>query len=299
MRITNRAGGRELGKLLKDHREQAGLTLRELADLVGWSPAHLCRLEAGNRGPATETEVVHFLACCGVSFKEVRALAKFCREANDRMGYWLCPAGPWMSDSLRSFIFHEATATRVVDYAPEVIPGVLQTEPYIQALFRREDIPDEGRQARVDARLERQKLLFRNQPAKFTFIMNEKALRLEVGNYRVMAEQLLAMMFFADQRNISIRVVPTSARHTALFGGPFIYLDYERNAPLVYLEHALGGSFVEEDDYVSAMCPLIRQVAKVALNEGESRLLIARLADEYDRAEGDWDDSRQVAQEQL
>lgn len=170
---------------------------------------------------------------------------------------------------------------------------------HIQALLSRENISTERRQARVQDRLQRQRILWRNRPAEFTFVINERALRLEVGDYRVMAEQLLAMLFFSDQRNITIRLVPSVARHHALFGGSFVCLGHERFSPLVYIEGALGGFFVEDAGYVAGYRSLLTDIAKVALDAEQSRLLIADLADQYDRAEGTWDDAWQVAQKQL
>ncbi|CRK61302.1 Putative DNA-binding protein [Alloactinosynnema sp. L-07] len=299
MGATNSAGGRELGDLLKAHRVAAGLTLIQLSERVGQSPPTLNRLELGKRGATSEIEVVHFLAACGASYQDVQRVTAFCREVNTDRGHWLCPSGQWMSDSMRSLIFHEASATRIANYQPEVIPGLLQTEPYIQALFTRKDLTDDFRAARVEARLQRQKILFRNRPARFTFFIHERALRLEVGDYRVMAEQLLAMLFFADRWNIGIRIVPSAARHESLFGGSFLYFGYERHRPLVFLDGAVTGVFLEDPEYVELHRSLIRQIAGVALDAEESRVLIATLADEYDRSEGKWDDAWRVAQEQL
>lgn len=299
MGARNRASVRELGDLLREHREAAGLTLRDVAPKLGRSIAHLHRIETGVRGCTSETEVVHYLASCGARYQDVERLVMVCREAADDRGYWLSPHGQWMTDSLRSLIFHEATAERCVSYEPEVIPGLLQTEPYIRALFAREDISEADRDAWVRARLERQRILFRNNPAKFTFFVHERALRLEVGDYRIMAEQLLAMVFFADQRNITVRVVPSATRHRGLFGGSFLLLAYPRFRSLVFLDGPVTGLFIEDPEYVAAYRSLFPQIAKAALSAGESRVLFAELADKHDRAEGSWDDECQVAQEQL
>lgn len=299
MGSRNRASARELGSRLQAYRDNAGLTLRDLAEKVGRSPRTFEPVGNGVPGAASESEVVYYLASCGASYEDVERLLQFCRDANDDRGYWLCPSGEWMSDSLRSLVFHESSANQAVNYQPEVIPGLLQTEPYIQALLSRENISTERRQARVQDRLQRQRILWRNRPAEFTFVINERALRLEVGDYRVMAEQLLAMLFFSDQRNITIRLVPSVARHHALFGGSFVYLGHERFSPLVYIEGALGGFFVEDAGYVAGYRSLLTDIAKVALDAEQSRLLIADLADQYDRAEGTWDDAWQVAQKQL
>lgn len=62
---------RHMPALLRTHRRSWGLTLREMADLLGFeSPAHVSRIEQGKRTPSTETA----LACTalfGVSVGEL------------------------------------------------------------------------------------------------------------------------------------------------------------------------------------------------------------------------------------
>lgn len=299
MGARNRAGARELGDLLRGYREAAGLTLRELGPKLGYSAACLHRLETGFRGTTTETEVVHYMAACGAHYEDVQRLIKACKDTNDDRGYWLCPLGQWIPDSLRSLIFHESQASHSVSYEPESIPGLLQTEPYARALFMGAGLPAERLESQVQARMERQRILFRNKPAKFTFFIHERALRMEVGDYRIMAEQLLAMVFFADQMNISIRVVPATARDRALFGGAFRLLGFAKYPTLAYMDGPVGGLFLEDAEYVAGYRSLNRRLATLALDAGESRSLLATLADEYDRSEGCWDDTWRVAKEQL
>ena len=62
---------RHMPTLLRTHRRSWGLTLEEMADLLGFeSPAHVSRIEQGKRTPSTETA----LACTalfGVSLQEL------------------------------------------------------------------------------------------------------------------------------------------------------------------------------------------------------------------------------------
>ena len=62
---------RHMPALLRTHRRSWGLTLREMADLLGFeSPAHVSRIEQGKRTPSTETA----LACTalfGVPLQEL------------------------------------------------------------------------------------------------------------------------------------------------------------------------------------------------------------------------------------
>ncbi|WP_436492671.1 helix-turn-helix domain-containing protein [Actinokineospora sp. HUAS TT18] len=296
MGVRNGAGSRELGDLLRVHREAAGLSLKALGARVGKSAPQLHRLEVGERGTTTEIEVVHYLASCGAKFQDVQRLVKFCREVNDPRGYWLCTHGQWVGDALRSLVFHESSAARSVSYEPELIPGLLQTETYMRTLLAPNAAPGADVQRSVQARIERQRILFRRSPATFTFLIHERALRTVVNNHQTMAEQLLALLFLADQWNVKIRVVPDG--HS--FGGSFRMFEFDhRYRTLTYLDNHVGGLFLQDKVHVDRYYDVLRWVAAVSLNAQESRKLLADIAAEHDRVGDCRNDSGQVAQEQL
>ncbi|CRK60309.1 Putative DNA-binding protein [Alloactinosynnema sp. L-07] len=295
MGLKNGAASRELGALLRKHREAAGLTLIQLGELVGRSAPSLFRLEVGERGSSTEVEVVHYLVACGAAFQDVQRLVRFSRELSDERGYWLCSHGEWMGDSLRSLVFHESSVARSLSYEPEVIPGMLQTEAYMRALLLPNVAPGADVERSVQARIERQCTLFRRNAAKFTFLVHERALRTVVNDRRTMAEQLLAMLFLADQWNIKIRIVPEGQS----FGGSFRIFEFDRFKTLVYLDNHVGGLFLQDKTHVESYTSVLRRVAAVALDAQDSRMLIADLAGEHDRVEDCRNDTGRVAQEQL
>ncbi|WP_436491760.1 helix-turn-helix domain-containing protein [Actinokineospora sp. HUAS TT18] len=293
--MNSRAGARELGELMRTYRKKARLTLRDLGEVVDRCPSHLHRLETGERGVTSELEFTLYLSSCGVSCREIEELIEFLRDANDRRGYWMCSGNEWMPDSLRTLTFHETQARRVVNYESNFIPGLLQTEAYTRALFSDEDLTEDTLEVRVRARQNRQKVQFVEKPGKFTYVINERALRLEVGDNRIMAEQLMAILFLSDQPNINVRVLPAAAGHRAIVGSHFVYLAHDEFQPLVYVETPLSGFIIEQKEKVEQHRDLFRKIAKIALDAKESRSLIAKLADEYDRTEGHWDDSWKVA----
>ncbi|HVK24932.1 MAG TPA: helix-turn-helix transcriptional regulator [Actinokineospora sp.] len=292
MGVTNGAGSRELGDLLRVHREAAGLSLKALGARIGKSPPQLHRLEVGERGTTTEIEVVHYLSSCGAKFQDVQRLVKFCREVNDPRGYWLCNHGEWIEDAFRSLAFHESAGSRSLSYEPEMIPGLLQTETYMRTLFA----AGANVERHVQARIERQRILFRRNAAKFTFLVHERALRAVVNDHHTMAEQTLALLFLGDQWNIKIRVVPDGH----CFGGSFRIFEFDnRYRTLAYLDNHVGGLFLQDKAHVNSYYDVLKQVAAVSLDAQESRMLIADIAGEHDRVGDCRNDSGQVAQEQF
>lgn len=293
IRESTTACGRELGRALRGHRERAGIRAWELARRVGWNATRISRVEAG-RAPVSEVDVVHYLTHCGVELAEITALLALCRQAG-HPGYWLAPHSPWLPDRLRSLIFHESTADQVVGYEAEVLPGLVQTEDYIRALLAAQGRVGEAATPWVRARLQRQVVLRR--AARFVFFLHERVLRTRVGDAGVMAGQLLALEGVADRPNVQVRVVPDTGGARSALGGSFLYLKYAEGRPLVFLDAAPGGFFLEEPGFVAPYRELVGDIGRVALGAGESRELLAIMASEVDPVEDAPDD--ELADQQL
>jgi transcriptional regulator with XRE-family HTH domain len=275
------AQARELGDELRQYREAMGLSCQVLADRLGWSVSKVSRIENALTG-ITELDVVRYAAHCGVDAGSIDALLDMCREPG--------ASGYWLTKRLSTLLFHENTAASSASYDPLVVPGLLQTEEYATALI------GDDRPWLVSARMERQRVL---HSRKFEFFIHEQALRLPVGDNRVMNEQLLKLVLVAELPKIRIRVVPASLGARSMLGGSFVLFRYDAYRPLVYLEHQFLGFFVEDQDYVATYRENLTRLSDVALGRGESREGLAALASEFDQPEVPRDVPDPLAEEQL
>jgi hypothetical protein len=206
-----------------------------------------------------------------------------------------------LEDSLNSLIYHEVTAGRSTIYEPQLVDGLLQTADYARARIAAEHWrSSEDVESCVRIRLERQEILQVRQPAQFTFFLflHEQALRLQVGNAVIMHEQMLNLVLLTLLEHVTVRVVPSLAGERSAFGGPFRLFEYAKHKPLVYLDNHVSGLFVEDQDFVEPYQALVPTISEVALDEGQSRQLIATLADEYDRG-SERDAGHRLEKEQL
>lgn len=276
-----RACYRELGAELCKRREAAGLTVRDLAQRSGWSPAKVSRIENG----LTEIDVVDlifYVGFCEVYRAQALDLIAMCRDAERKLGYWLSPHDEWLEDSLSSLIYHEATAHRSTSYSPNGVHGLLQTADYARSWIVKERWRSrENIEECVRIRLERQRVLHMRMPGQFTFFMHEQALHRQMGDSSIMHDQLLHVVLLALLDNVTVRVVPSAAE--AEFGGPFHLFEYAQHPPLVYLDNHTTGLFLEDPEFVTAYRELVPVLADAALNGEQSRQLIASLAGEHDR----------------
>ncbi|QWF80815.1 helix-turn-helix domain-containing protein [Amycolatopsis sp. CA-230715] len=274
---------REVGSELRKHRESADLSLRELAQKLGWSHASLSFIENGARPPSA-TDVARYLGGCGpVDQVDYEWLVKLAAEPD---GPGLVRSHePNLSTELRSLIVQESSATAITAYEPDVLEGLLQSENYAQELLHWGGMltPD-AIELRVKARMARQRLLHRRLPPQCTFFQQERALRAVIGDNQVMNEQILYLMLTGAQRHCVVRIVPDSAGPFSAWQA-FRVMDYDRFPSVVYTEGMTSGTFLEGPHDVVTHRSMLDKLDNAALDEGQSRAWLVDLAAAYDRAE--------------
>ncbi|HEY2763672.1 MAG TPA: helix-turn-helix transcriptional regulator [Pseudonocardiaceae bacterium] len=270
---------RELGDGLRQVMQRAGLTGREAAHLLGWSESWVSRLLSGKRG-ATELDVAAFLGVCRVKGAERDRLLALCQE--QRRPGWLQQHGSRLPKQLVTLIDHESRAVSYSDIQPMLVPGLLQTGEYARAVISRgANMPPEEVDDRVAARLARQNLFSRDRPPRFTFYLHESVLRTPVGGRAVMRDQLHHLLRMSTRSYLAIRVVPLSLGAHAATAGPFIFLEYAEFKPVVYLESETASLFLEKPEEIAAYRNVLEALAGTALGEGQSRELLASLANKF------------------
>jgi transcriptional regulator with XRE-family HTH domain len=288
---------RELGEELRKRRLAVGWTGGQLAEGTGWSATKVCRIETGQR-ELSMVELMQYLCTMRVPLGECKEVIQLCKDALINRGYWLSPHGEWLEDSLTSLIFHESTAAWLTIYDPQVVNGLLQTTDYARTWIASEPwrTPDDVERC-VLIRRERQRILYAPHPKRFSFFVHEQALRRQVGGAAILYQQLLKLNRLATRSHISLRVVPQSAGEHSAFRSPFRLFEYPENRPLVYLDSYSTGLFLDDPEYVGPFRRLVPVLSEVALGEGQSRELIATLANEY--GQGSELDADNLEEEQL
>lgn len=158
---------RELGDGLRQAMEAAGLTGKQAAGMLSWSPSFVSMLLTGKR-QASEVDIAAFLGVCRVKGAERDRLLALCRE-QDTPG-WFQQHGSRMPQQLVTLIDHENKAVAISEFEAAGVPGLLQTGEYARAVISRVvNVPPDEVNDRVAARLARQSLLSRDRPPRFAF----------------------------------------------------------------------------------------------------------------------------------
>ena len=235
------------GEMLRFYREQAGLSREDLADRAHVSVSTITAYETGWRVPTRPTvadiDAVPELHTGG-------ALARLWDQFEDGMKYQVFPAE--VQDWAETV---EPAAVTLRWFEPLVIPGLLQTEDYMRAIFStRFGVTSEGIEQRVAARRKRQEILARDEPPALWVILDEDVLGRPVGGRHVMLEQVNRLIDAAGQPKIRVEVIPASVgAHEGLYGGPFIFADFEDAPSVGYVETAVGGRPLKDRKDLSAL----------------------------------------------
>lgn len=276
---------RQLGRYLKELRESGGITIQAAARMLEWSTAKIWRIETGQvamRSHDVETMCRVYHAPGDLT----GALTGLARETKAR-GWWHA-YGDAVPAWFELYVGLEASAARLRQYEPELIPGLLQTKAYTYAFLRieRPDITADELHRRAAVKLQRQNLLNRRLPPapRLEVILSEAVLRRPIADRQAMAGQLHHLVSLGPELpNVSIRVLPLSAGPTrASIGGPFVILDFgEDEPPTVYSEGVTGALYLDKPAEVGAYDDIWQTVVRQSLDAGQSNSLIESIAEEY------------------
>lgn len=237
----------------------------------------------------SEVDAAIYLTYCGVRKSELDAILDLVREPDT--GTWLQEHGTRLPDELRTLVYHETTATSIAYYQPLNVPGLLQTEDYARAVFEFANVlPQDKIPLAVQTRLELQGILRRQNPPDCVFYLYETGLRAKVGSNRVMHEQLMWLVFLTSRPQHQIRVLPAACGQLGALAGPFMLMSFSGHAPVLYVQGLTTSLFLETPEHITAYRNILERLDRAALNTGESREWLARLASDYDQPEDGTDD---------
>ncbi|MEU2788407.1 helix-turn-helix transcriptional regulator [Streptomyces sp. NPDC007100] len=267
-----------LGAELRKLREKAGMTASAAGALLGGNQARISNIETG-RAPIS-AERVRTLACnYDCADKElIEALAAM---TGGRTRHWweeyrgILPPG--MLDLAE--LEHYATELRAAQTA--ILPGLLQTVDHARSVFQQgfPPLPPPEIEHRISLRIKRQAVLYRDDPAPYTAVLHEAALRMQFGGRAVTRAQLTHILEMSERDNITVVVIPFAA---GAFPGSGQTFSYARGSvpqlDTVHLDQAHGVLFIDAEAQRIKYRTLLDQLEALALKPRPSRDFIHDIA---------------------
>ncbi|MDI3406339.1 helix-turn-helix domain-containing protein [Streptomyces cavernicola] len=259
------------GEELKRRREDAGLTQAELGHRVFVSGGYIGQFEQAFRKPQLDVaQRIDDVLQTGGFFE--RTWRKLIRE-----------------QGFASYFEHvadlERLATKICDFEPAIVPGLLQTTAYARALMRTGNplATDEFLEEKVRFRSDRGLILKDATRPLYWTVMHESVLRVVVGNPAVMADQLDHITRMVREHKILVQVVPFSAGSYPFMGKMVKLLEFEDAPPTVYTEGVRSGTLLDDPAVVKHVREDYDLLRAVGLPPEASLALIESAAEDYRR----------------
>jgi len=276
---------RRLAAELRGIREDKGKSGDAVAAALKWSPSKISRYERARTGlrPREVARLLDYYQITGPR----RALLLGLAEDAAQKGWWDEFADS-LSEDYQQFIGLEHEAASMAIWHVDVVTGLLQTEAYARHIigsYSRVEPMAPGMIGRmVKVRMRRQQVLDR-EDLQLTVVLDESVLRRRIGDESVMYEQLQRLVQEADRPNLTVQILPLSARHT-VFGESFVIFgfidDDDVTLPDVVIAEQLRSSVTlegERETYLHRIA--FRTLSEAALDPAESRALILQTAESY------------------
>ncbi|WP_306334478.1 helix-turn-helix transcriptional regulator [Streptomyces sp. KL118A] len=242
---------RRLGATLRRFRNEAGLSLDQAAEAMGWTSPKLSKIENAVQG-IKPGDLAELLKTYGVTDPDALAVLETLRRDATKKGWWQAYSGI-VQPAYADYISLESDAEQVCAWTPMLVPGLLQTAAYARetiAGITTTRTPEEVA-ALAEVRMARQSVLTRpGAPLELWAIIHEAALHQRfAARPTTMREQLRKLLDTSELPNVTVQVMPlNSTAHPGLEGG-FSLTKFRPPLPnVVLLENAGSATYVEGED---------------------------------------------------
>ncbi|MCX4391279.1 helix-turn-helix domain-containing protein [Micromonospora peucetia] len=278
---------RQLGRALRELRNEAGMTLDGVAGALRCNRQKVQRIEGGI-GAVGKADVQAMCKLYGAASELAGALIGLARQTKEK-GWWHA-YGVAVPDWFDLHGGLESAACRLREYHGMLVPALLQTRAYASAVcLHRPGVTADERDRLVEARVQRQSLLRLRLPPlpRFEVVLSEAVLLRVVGDAATMTDQLRHLLDAGRLPHVSIRVLPLAAGlHVGAGAGAFVLLDFsvgnrvEPEPPVVYSESLTGALYLDRPWELAAYEKIWTSLDALALDEEESRRLIIKVSEE-------------------
>lgn len=256
-------------------------TQRQVAEALDWSPSKVTRIESGAVSLSV-TDLRALLGFYGIADPAVvERLVDLARRSRRARSPFAAYADVFSAVALRFFDF-EHSASWIGELELLVVPGLLQTEEYAQALMSVHELGAEKAERFVGSRAVRQQLLERPDPPTLSFVVDESVLLRVIGGPVVMRAQLQRLLEIGEREHVAIRVLPLALGEHVGLRGPFVLLRFlgTNDPDVVYLEQRRGDAiFQDEVEVIANHQRLFAELEKRAAHPNELAAYVDRAMD--------------------
>ena len=270
---------RELGPRLRELRTAKNLTVEMVAKELLCSPTKISRAETGVRR-ATLRDVRDLCRIYGVDPETSAELMELARDAY-QPGWWI----KYDDLKITPLIGLEQSATAITSFGMYFLPALLQSEDYARALIRgiNPKMAERVLDQRVEARMERKRLLYGPTPPRYRVLLDEAVLRRHIGGPALMRDQLDRILSLIGEEKTTVQVIPYTVGAYNAHDSNFTYMEFggTRLPDLVYVETLVSQLYIERPDELDRYREALDDLRDSALNPRDSAKKIEEIRDEF------------------
>jgi len=271
---------RRLARRLTELRSSSGHTANHVCDLLDWGRGKVGRFEANHWKRPEMSDIRDLLRVYGVDEADREELEELAMRARAR---------PWWRDY--STIFEnefpgfENDAVRIRVFMPLILPGLLQTPAYTEAVMRVGSRPPAYRRRMVETRRLRQEILDRDDGTapELIAVITEASLMYRWGTKTDRREQIMHLVDLGSRSNIELRIQrfadgPPTGMHSMvnIFDLP------EGEPSIVYLETDYAIEEVTTPESVSNYVQSFARASDAALEPDDTTAYLKQLAEQLE-----------------
>jgi hypothetical protein len=271
---------RRLARRLSELRRESGHTANHVCDLLDWGRGKVGRFEANHWKRPEMSDIRDLLRVYGVDDDERAELEALAMQARVK---------PWWRDYSdifeNEFPGFENDAVQLRVYMPLLVPGLLQTRDYAEAVLRVAPKPPTWRERATEARMRRQQILDRTDGTapKLVAVITEASLMYRWGTKDERREQIDHLVEVSTHPNVDLRIQRfADGPHRGLWSMIDIF-DFEDDEPsVVYLESDISIQEVSADDEVTAYVEGFSRSRDSALEPADTTQYLKYLAEQLE-----------------
>lgn len=257
-----------LGAYLREIRKKrVKRSMASIGSQLGWSESKVSRMETGEQ-PISSEEAAALLAILGVVGDEHAKLMAMARTPEDPA--WLDNIRDGLPEESITLATYEAEATKLTNWSPLLVPGLVQTLEYSRAFMLADGIPEAQVGKRLHARASRQEQVL-NRGVEYCAYIDETVLRFNrVGDDLIRRNQLQHLIDLSERDNVTIRLISVNSDGHPGLVGPFMVIEFELTPPVVHIELSRSGVFLSNETETAPYTDMLNRFPSISMDEADS-----------------------------
>jgi hypothetical protein len=271
---------RRLSRRLAELRGQTGYTANHVCDILNWGRGKVGRFEANQWKRPEMSDIRDLLRIYGVEQSERDELENLAMQARAR---------PWWRDYPEvfenEFPGFENDAARINVFMPLLLPGLLQTADYVEAITRASPRPPAWRERAIETRQRRQEILERrNAPApELVAVITEASLLYRWGTQAERRDQVAHLAEMSRKPGVELRIQRFEDGPPQGLFSPINIFHFPDDEPsIAFTETDTALQEVSDNEQVSTYVQSFDRAAKAARDPGETTAFLEQLTEQLE-----------------